>query len=157
MHAAPPVRISLAPDVGWRAFVTACASAAAANLAAWLMTLARQSTAAIAAVALLAAVLAAGLALWGLRRDNAGGGVLAWDGAAWQWAPANVQPAAGDLHVMIDLGAWLLLRFVPGASAQPVRWLVASRRQGGALWPLWRAALFSPPRSAEPSVNADPS
>jgi len=162
MHAAPPVRMSLAPDAAWRTFATACAGAAAGNLAAWIGSQANRPAAEVAVLALLAAALAAALAWCSLRRGNAGRGILSWDGAAWQWAPGQAQPgdsqpSPGELRVMVDLGGWILLRFVPGASAQRVNWMVASRRQGGAQWPLWRAALFSRRPSAASTAAADPS
>jgi len=156
MHAAPPVRMSLAPDPAWRYFVTACAGAAAANLSAWIAAQAQWRGPETMAVALMAAVLACALAARALRRDGTGVGMLAWDGATWMWAPGHSQPAAGELRVMIDLGAWMLLRLVPTASAQRASWLTASRRQAAALWPLWRAAIFSRRPGSEPATAADP-
>ena len=162
MHAAPPVRMSLAADPGWHAFIAGCAGAAAANLAAWIASQSQPSVAATAGVALTSATLAAALTWRALLRWNVGSGVLAWDGADWQWSPRhgqtdNSQPASGKLRVMIDLGAWILLRFAPGTSSQAGVWLTVSRRQAGASWPLWRAVLFSRRPGPDAIRTADPS
>lgn len=162
MHAAPPVRVSLAPDAACLTIVIGCAAAASANVAAWLGSLAQRSAPEIAALALLGAGLAAALAWPAMRRGFAGQGVLAWDGAVWQWAPDEAQslqpnrppPTTGELRVMIDLGAWILLRFEPSEPGQRARWITVSRQQGRALWPLWRAALFSHRPGAEPTDAA---
>ena len=156
MHAAPPVRIQLAPDAPWRVFVVGCTSAAAANAAAWMALFAQAPPAIAAVAALLAACLAAGMAWHGLWRGAPVRGVLAWDGAVWQLARGASKPVDGAVRVMVDLGAWMLLRFVPGTPATQAAWLVASRRQGGSLWPLWRAALFSPAPSTAATAATDP-
>jgi hypothetical protein len=49
----------------------------------------------------------------------------------------------GDARVMIDLGNWILLRFAAASPASRVAWLPLSRRQAGAAWLQWRAALFA--------------
>jgi hypothetical protein len=160
MHAAPPVRMSLVADPCWHAFITACTSAAAANLTAWAASQALQSPT-VSGVPVLASAMVAGSLVWALlRRGNAGDSVVTWDGAARRWAPGNVQPTrsepvVGDLRVTIDLGPWILLRFVAAAPLRLVRWLPVSRRQAGASWPAWRAALFSRHASPDPITAID--
>ncbi len=155
MHAAPPVRMSLAPDVRWRGFVVLCAGLAAANAVAWIAAALRWPAVTGFAIAALAAMFAIAGAAWALRRGQAGAGVLNWDGAAWSWAPGSAQPIAGEPHVTIDLGAWMLVLFTPIEQSAQARWLALSRRQAAAAWPLWRAALFSPRPSPE-SAPAEP-
>ena len=155
MHAAPPVRMSLAPEARWHGFVALCAGFAAANGSAWIVAMLYWPALTVIVVAGLAAVLAMAGATWALRRGEPGGGVLNWDGAAWSWAPGPTQPVAGEPRVVIDLGAWMLLRFAPIEPPSHTRWLALSRRQAAAAWPLWRAALFSPRPSTE-AVPAEP-
>lgn len=150
MHAPPPVRMSLAPDRAWRAAIALSAAVAGANLAAWGALHAQVSLAVTAIVALGAAFVAA-WSVW-RRLRGSGAGVLAWDGAVWQWSAQAVPPRPVELRVMIDLGGWLLLRLALAAPAQRVIWVVASRRGAGALWPVWRAALYAAGRDSEPSA-----
>jgi hypothetical protein len=155
MHAAPPVRMSLAPEARWHGFVALCAGLAAANGSAWIVAMLYGQALTVIVVAGLAAGLAMAGATWTLRRGGAGSGVLNWDGAAWSWAPGPTQPVVGEPRVVIDLGAWMLLRFTPIEPQSHARWLALSRRQAAAAWPLWRAALFSPRPRIE-GVPAEP-
>jgi hypothetical protein len=155
MHAAPPVRISLAPDARWHGFVALCAGLAAASFSAWIAAALAWPASSVMLVVGLAAVLAMAGAAWALRGGEARGGVLNWDGAVWSWAPGSTQPIVGEPRVAIDLGAWMLLRFAPIAPHARARWLALSRRQAVAVWPLRRAALFAPRPSPE-AVPADP-
>jgi hypothetical protein len=150
MHAAPPVRMSLAPDRAWQIARCLIAAAAGANAAAWVSALAQASQAVVATAALAAAALAAGFAAWAMRPANGLPDVLAWDGAVWQWSHGGTPLAPGDLRVMIDLGGWLLLRFSLSAPARGVVWRAVSCRQAGPNWRVWRAALHARRRSGEP-------
>ncbi len=156
MHAAPPVRMSLAPDRAWHAIVTLCASAAGANLAAWAALQAQASLQIAAVAALLAGACAGLLASRSVRRRSAATAVLVWDGATWYGSPGVSAPSAGEVRVMIDLGVWLLLRFAPTLPEQPAAWLATSRRHAGALWPAWRAALYSRRPSPDRPSAPDP-
>ena len=106
--------------------------------------------------ALLAAGCAAGLAALLSRQRGAAVGVLTWDGAGWQWSPHAAATCAGELQVMLDLGAWLLLRFKPTAPNSQVSWLALSRRNAVALWPVWRAALYSRRPGRDLATASDP-
>jgi len=156
MHSAPPVRITLAHDPAWSAFVIVVAGAAAANLAVWA-TLHAQAPRVLASVLALCAAVMAGCFVWRvLRRSLSAPGVLVWDGAAWSWVRDEpLPPATGEVRVMVDLGAWMLLRFRPGTAGSAPIWLPVSRRRAGAFWPQWRAALYSRHRGPVPSVTAD--
>ena len=138
MHAAPPVRIDLVPDraAGWA--VLCVATLSAANMALWLGALAEWQGAKLGALGIAAAL--AVLACLRGRRPGAEG-VLAWDGRAWQWLQPEdrtVQP-----RVMLDLGAWMLLRLEPLGGLQGAIWGVATRARACAAWPAWRAALLA--------------
>lgn len=143
MHAAPPVRMTLAQDQAWRVFVTLCASTAAANTAAWA-ALYWQAAAEVAGIVAISTAVATGATAWLLtRRRDAARGVLAWDGATWRWAQGSSAPRAGEVCVMVDLGAWLLLRFSPAPPARRRVWLPLSRGAAGPLWSAWRAAVYA--------------
>jgi hypothetical protein len=143
MHTAPAVRMSLAHGLAWDLFVISAACLAAANMAAWAGSWAQASIPTVALAALLAGGATGGMAMLLLRRRGTARGVLTWDGACWQWSPDAVDPCAGEVHVMVDLGAWMLLRFTPSAPTVPAAWLGASRRDAAAMWPAGRAALYS--------------
>ena len=157
MHAAPPVRMNLAPDRAWQVFVTLCTSVASANLAAWVALQAQAPTRIAALAALLAAGACAGLlALRWARRRDAVMGVLAWDGLGWHWSPGAAALSPGDVRVMVDLGAWLLLRFAPMGGGQAVVWLAAACHGAAAHWAAWRTALYSPRPGSDPHAALDP-
>jgi len=149
MHTAPPVRMSLAPDRAWLAARCLIAGAAGANVAAWVSAHAQASQAVVATAVLGAAALATAFAAWALRPADGLADVLAWDGAVWQWSRGDSPPVPGDLRVMIDLGAWILLRFSPSVPARRMVWRAVSRRRAGANWRAWRAALHARRRGGE--------
>jgi hypothetical protein len=142
MHAAPPVRMRLVPDRAWRAFGTFCLAFAGASFAAWVAQHARLPAAIMAGMAIAAAATSALCARAWLRRADGDVGELAWDGAQWLWLPQCGEHCVGDARVMLDLGAWLLLRFEPAARRR-ARWMVATSGMAGPAWPAWRAALNS--------------
>jgi hypothetical protein len=84
---------------------------------------------------------------------------LRWDGQRWHVGPADSaghEPWAGELQVAIDLGAWMLLRFVPDADVHgcAVTWLPVQRRGLAAQWHALRCAVYSPRPAA--GVDAAP-
>lgn len=109
----------------WRALHALLPALAGAALAGWAVL----PPAAVAAAAALA-----GLAGWALQPASPFS--LRWDGEHWQ-----VDGLPGGADVMIDLGAWMLLRH--RASAGGVRWLALSRADAGPAWPALRAALYA--------------
>jgi len=74
---------------------------------------------------------------------------LGWDGSAWQLQRSGIDRQAGRVALMLDLGSWLLVRFVPDAAPARTRrraaWLPLSRRDAPAAWPALRVALHAPP------------
>jgi hypothetical protein len=75
---------------------------------------------------------------------------------------AKREPVQGELRVLIDLGIWMLLRFVPAAGDHSARtaWLPVQRSGLQDAWHALRCAVYSPRLApgASPgsSVAADP-
>lgn len=71
--------------------------------------------------------------------------LLTWDGAAWSLRGADGEARPGRPESMLDLGHWMLVRFVfprdGGARWRPARWLPLSRRDAGPDWAALRVAL----------------
>lgn len=144
MRAAPAVQLVIGPDRGWRCAVALLGAAAAASLAAWMV---EQAGIAPIGQALAAAVAAMTGALASRRFLPSPAGRLAWDGTQWIWRGVD-----GDLQVAIDLGPWLLLRFVPWQGGR-VAWLPVGRAAAGAAWHPLRAAVYCRrPRNRAPAV-----
>ena len=141
MHAAPPVRIFLAPDRGWRALRASLAGAAIASLVAWLALQAGLSTLEAAGLALILAAVGAASAWW--FQPDRSAGTLSWDGAVWPWQVAELQPLVGTVGVMLDLDGWLLVHVESVAAPGRAAWWAVSRRQSTGAWAAWRAALYS--------------
>ncbi|MEO5772394.1 MAG: hypothetical protein ABIQ29_10035 [Burkholderiaceae bacterium] len=139
MHAAPPVRIDLAPDraAGWA--VLLLATVAAANAALWLGALAEWKGAKLGGFGVAAALA---VVAWLRGRRLGCVGLLTWDGSAWLWVQAVQRPVVP--RVMLDLGGWILLRLQPLDGSRTAIWGVATRARARAAWSAWRAALLSP-------------
>ena len=143
MHAAPPVRISLVPDNAWHWGVTALVAFASGSMTAWIVSHG-QAADDYTAVAALVVAGGSGAAAWlYMRRHDATTCFLTWDGATWQWIQGAAAPCAGEVDVMVDFGAWMLLRFAPAVPSHGAAWKATSRSAAGPLWPAWRAALYS--------------
>jgi hypothetical protein len=152
MHGSPSCAISVGRFGVWRAAVGTVAAAALASLAAWLFAspLGEDAwvRAGVAAAAL--ATLALAVSLWRVSPVR-----LVWDGVGWSVAPASgAEPAAsGTLDVAVDLGGFLLLRFVPAGRSGPaaVRWIPVGRAGLEREWHAFRCAVYSPrPAAADP-------
>jgi hypothetical protein len=146
MRAPPPIVVTSSRFGCWRGALGALAVGAGAVTATWIVASAGQRPAALLlAVALLALVLL-GAAMLGLRIRPF---ELRWDGARW-WcacgAPRAAEPRSGEVQVALDLGSWLLLRFVDEAPAQRRRtsWLPLQRRGLEAHWHALRCAVHAP-------------
>jgi hypothetical protein len=150
MRAAPAFQVTLSRFGVWRGGVWALAGAAALALAAW--TAAQPAPPGVGQS--IAVALATGLVLalggWLARVPVA---TLRWDGQAWwmaRTAAAEFDACGarrGELRVMMDLGAWMLLRFRPDATGwnpRAVTWLPAQRRGLEAEWHGLRCAVHSP-------------
>ena len=145
MRQPPPVGVTCSGGGAWRIAQSTLAALAALVFVAWGVLLLDAAPAiALAAAALGGAV--AGGAVWRLSPPHPV--TLQWDGAVWS---ADGRP--GGVTVMLDLGAWMLVRFraQPGG---PVHWLPLPDREVGAARHALRAALFSPAAPARPAAGS---
>lgn len=135
MRRTPPVAAQLQAQPLVQALVATIAALAVAGLAAWAISHHAQ----VWPVLLVVPVAAAGAWRTAAVRPRH----LRWDGQAW-WLgePGHDDEVQVQLAVLIDLGAWLLLRAEPGPF-----WLPLSRR-GQPQWGALRATLFSAPGGA---------
>jgi hypothetical protein len=144
MRAAPAFKVSLRRFGAWRAAVWAGVACVWASSFAWAVT---QDGPASRAMTLPMAILA-GWAAWRLGRSLARQPPtdLRWDGQLWWLARSDTDPVAGRLSVAIDLGPWMLLRFLPNRVASRSRaiWLPVQRRGLEADWHALRCSVHSP-------------
>jgi hypothetical protein len=131
---APAVRLVLHEDRSWRQARRAGGAVVVTGTLAWALMHAAAAPWSGPAVALLSLVLAASVAR---LSGTAGQRELHWDGATWQ---LDERPC--ELHVALDLGAWLLLSVTPGGGRR--RWLALSRTDHPAAWHGLRCALYCP-------------
>jgi hypothetical protein len=165
MRAAPPLAFTVRRFGAWRAALVALGLGDAAAMAAWWHRL--EEPAGWAGLVLAAALACALLPLvqaWRLHPL-----ALRWDGTCWHVDPARAvsgAPRTGRLAVALDLGTWMLLRFVvePPASpaVQPPRavaatWIALQRRGLETEWHAIRCTVYSPPPAGPPEgVPAQP-
>jgi hypothetical protein len=144
MQPSPPVSIELRHFGLWRTAVIGVAVLTLAALYGWSNGSPEPVAGAprwAVAFALAAVVSATGLLR--LARPVS----LRWDGHCWHLGPLQIpgkEPRPGQLTVAIDLGGWMLLRFVPNAGPRRARWLPAQRRGVAAQWHALRCAVYSP-------------
>jgi len=146
MHAAPAVGVRCAGGAAWRLFQAAMPGLAAAVAAGWaVLTLDAHAAAIAAVVAAAAGTLTVTLAWW--RRAPVVV-QLRWDGACW-----TVDDTVGALDVMIDLGAWMLLRLRPAGPGRP-RWVAVAAAEAGPQWPALRAAAYAGDAAPTPTTGS---
>ncbi|MFZ2650432.1 MAG: hypothetical protein WA210_10025 [Burkholderiaceae bacterium] len=99
------------------------------------------------AFALALAAVGLGVSLWRIAP-----GTLKFDGSDWLLGNADAdadaegsEPIAGDLEVCLDLGCWMLLRFIPAAKGAGTRshWLPAQLGAHDSQWHAFRCAIYS--------------
>jgi hypothetical protein len=153
MRASPAFQVVLDRFGVWQVAVLASALAGGVVMLAWLasslpsVSVASRCAAAVAALALL---------VLGARAARVAPVSLRWDGQHWHLGPpesAGHEPASGALHVALDFGPWMLLRFAPAESTWRTRatWLPAQRRGLESRWHALRCAVYSP----RPQPGAD--
>ncbi|HEX7438718.1 MAG TPA: hypothetical protein VF319_01360 [Caldimonas sp.] len=142
MRASPPIDIELNRDGLWHGAVVALVLVTGAT---WILFGDGTVPIAASAAALGCALVAAALAFSAVRSPGAR---LRWNGARWQLGQAAGRPGdgvEGDVAVAVDLGAWMLLRFVADAvDGGGVTWLPVRRRGLEARWHALRCAVYSP-------------
>ncbi len=157
MRAAPPLAFTVSRYGAWRAALGAL------GVAAGVVTLAWWQAGGAAAAAWVPAGLACAL-LPVVEACRLRPQTLRWDGALWHVGPvaegAHGMSRAGRLHVVADLGPWLLLRFTAEAAfpAVPRRlprggdwaWIALQRRGLEDLWHAIRCTVYSPPPAGPP-------
>jgi hypothetical protein len=167
LRAPPPVSVQCVAGPVWRALWWCLPALALGVGALWLLLHAKVSP--WLALACLVLFLATGLALLWFKRGNPVSVTLAWDGQQWWCQGVAVSP-----QVMLDAGAWLLLRLRPGTGAHsqanpaPVaaeqhaapprfpRWLSLAAGQAGPAMHLFRVAVYNPvfpTRSSTPAQH----
>jgi hypothetical protein len=154
MHSDPPLQLRVNRYELWRAMVLLLATGACAATLAWWRAQpvpAPRWAGATAAIGTLAS-LASLVGLWRMRALT-----LRWDRQCWLVTRDGAAEQAGELSVAIDLGGWILLRFVPaGAGPGPAwrrraLWIALQRRGREAHWHALRCAVYS----ARPALRPD--
>lgn len=145
------VQVSIRDFSVWHVGVVVLTGSVVAALGAWWLQATRAHNDTIAWLALSLAIAAVGLgvSLWRIRPAT-----LRFDGSSWLlWDGdhENSQPIAGDVHVSVDLGVWLLLRFVSPMRAlgARTRWLPVQPGASKHQWHALRCAIYSSRRSAQ--------
>jgi len=143
VRAAPPVSVRCSGGLPWRALRVALPALAATAVAAWVL-----GHAGLPAPWALAVAPVAAAACW--APTSAVPAVLAWDGQRWT---ADGEP--GALDVMVDAGAWLLLRLRPDGRPRP-RWIAVTAAEAGPAMHALRAAAYAAAAGAALDAGAAP-
>ena len=157
MRASPPCDVALRHFGVWRAAIVLIGLGVLATLVAWALRVPHSPVSGwIAAAAATAglATLAVCASLW-----RPASGVLRWDGLGWTFVPgiAGAEPESGRVEVSVDLGSFMLLRFIREAPPErrAVRWLPTQRRGLEREWHSFRCAVYSPrPVAGSAGVDA---
>jgi hypothetical protein len=155
MRSAPALHFSVNHHGVWRAGLLLLAACASGSMLAWWWVQPEPLPWANATAGV--GVLLSMACLAGLWRDQPL--TLRFDRHGWFLARAGSPECAGGLSVAVDLGSWMLLRFMPqssGAGAnrigRPV-WIALQRRGLESQWHAVRCGLFAS-RPAAPSPAA---
>ena len=160
MRAPPPVEFTSTLSRAWRAALSLLVGASVAVPLAWglpyvaahwggsrpdpsIAALGHSSVQAAIAIWLAAVVVAA---FWLARRRSAAGErTLRWDGQDWILAgDADGRPdQRGDAALMLDLGPWMLVRFLPHAGRGSATWLPLTVGLDLGRWASLRGALWN--------------
>ena len=161
MRAPPPVEYTSALGRAWRAALSLLVGASVAVPLAWGLPYvaahwgSRQPDALFEALG--SPVVQAALAVWVATmvvaafwlssKRAAGERTLRWDGQDWVLAGdrAGQPDLRGDAALMLDLGSWMLVRFLPHASAGfgAATWLPLTLAGDLARWAALRGALWN--------------
>ncbi len=164
MRAPPPVEYTSAPGRAWRGALALLFAASVAVPVAWGLPYAASHWGSLqhdifftlladpAVQGGLAAWLGASVfaAFWVSRRVSGGcERTLRWDGQEWvlpAWPGAGMD-SRGDVSLMLDLGPWMLVRFLPYAGADGggvgATWLPFYLAGDLARWASLRGALWN--------------
>jgi len=95
------------------------------------------------ALALWVAAMVAAAFWLASKRPVAGERTLRWDGEDWVLAGAHRVDQRGDASLMLDLGPWMLVRFLPYAAMGSAVWLPFTVGLDMARWAALRGALWN--------------
>jgi hypothetical protein len=164
MRAPPPVEYPSVPSRTWRSLLSLFVGASLASLVAWALPYVGAHEAAgqlgavfnmladpVAEAALALAVGGVGGVVVWLTWKSGGASerTLCWDGQDWVLAGAALggPDQRGDAALMLDLGPWMLVRFVPYAAATggfgAGTWLPLTLARDRARWAALRGALWN--------------
>ena len=160
MRTPPPVEYTSTLGRAWRAVLALLVGASVAVPLAWgLPYLAahwgsRQPDALLDGLA--DPLVQAALALWAVamllaacwlerRRRAAGERTLRWDGQDWvlKSQAGGHAEQRGDVQLMLDLGPWMLVRFLPSFGGGAATWLPLAAGLDLARWAALRGALWN--------------
>ena len=149
MRVAPPVQALSCATGPWRALQQGLYAMSVAVAVLWAGAHGLGGAAWVIGVAL---GLGVGAALLAGRWLPSAPQQLMWDGAVWSLQSPRGERRTGQAVLMLDLGTWLLVRFVPDIGAGPRRaeWLPLRRADGPQGWRALRVALLAP----RPQVGA---
>jgi hypothetical protein len=145
MRAPPPVEFTSAPGRAWRAALALLAHGGGRQPDALSDALGNPLVQAALAVWVAAMVVAV---FWlASQRAAANERTLRWDGQDWVLAagPGGGPDRRGDAALMLDLGPWMLVRFLPHASTGVGAgiWLPLTAAGDLARWAALRGALWN--------------
>lgn len=140
MRPAPALTVRCTGGWPWRLLHTALPALAAAAFAAWLLGHAELPLMPGVVVGLVLGITLA-------RRWRSRERVLGWDGRRW-----SLDGQAGHLQLMMDLGAFLVLRLRPDSGR--AQWFAVTAPEAGQAWHGLRAAAYA--RAPEATAHAGP-
>ena len=160
MRAPPPVEVTSAPGRAWRAALSLLVGACVAVPLAWGLPyvaahwgslhpdalLEPLGTPAVQAAVALGVGLVVIAASWlSGKHPGAIERTLRWDGQDWVLAgERDSRPdQRGNAALMLDLGPWMLVRFLPYAGAGTAAWLPLTAAGDLAHWAALRGALWN--------------
>jgi hypothetical protein len=160
MRAPPPVEYTSALGRAWRAALSLLVGASVAVPLAWGLPYVAAHWGSRQPDALLDALadprVQGALALWAAamvvcaflpwqRAAAAGECTLRWDGQDWvlKSDPRGHAEQRGDAELMLDLGPWMLVRFLPYAGLGAATWLPLTAGLDLARWAALRGALWN--------------
>lgn len=155
MRAAPAVQVHVQRFVAWNGMLMSVGVMAMAACSAWFVARGDDLPAWSEGV-IAAAVLIAWVGAWtSLRRHPVR---LRWDSRHWYLAQPDRrvdETGPAQVQVMIDAGAWLLLRFVPEGrpSQQLAQWIPVQRSGLEDQWHALRCAVYSARSEGSPSTG----
>ena len=154
MRLAPPFEIRVEHFGVWRAAVAGLAAVACLAMAAWWL----QHPTPVPVSVSLACALGIVVAI--------AGGIPSWRQAPralrrvagqWQRQRGTGPWEAGELAIALDLGAFVLLRFVPDAADGLGEWIPVQRKGLERQWHELRCAIHAPrPGARTPAPGANP-